>query len=53
MSAIVANPPPMVPVYCPECLKRGRRNLCTRAAKGAMVEAFCRHCKFRKVVLVC
>jgi len=52
MSAVMDRPPPLVAVYCPECLKRGKRNLCTRAAKGAIVEAFCRHCRFRQVVIV-
>jgi hypothetical protein len=52
VSAVVANPPPMIPVYCPECAKRGIKRMLLRAAPGAMVEAFCRDCRFRKVIIV-
>lgn len=52
MSAVLTQPPPLVSVYCPDCLKRGKRNLCIRAAKGAIVEAYCRHCHYREVVIV-
>ena len=47
-----ATHPPLVEFLCPECLKRGRRNVIVRAAKGAIVEAYCRRCKFRRVVII-
>jgi NMD protein affecting ribosome stability and mRNA decay len=50
MSAAVATPPPLIEVVCPRCLPR--RNVMIRAAKGSIVEAYCRHCKYRKVIVV-
>jgi hypothetical protein len=38
-------------VVCPRCLPKMRRVL-VRAAPGAVVEAYCRHCKYRAIVLV-
>lgn len=38
-------------VVCPVCLPKMRRVL-VRAAPGSTVEAYCRHCKYRKIVLV-
>lgn len=51
MTATAASPP-LVAYCCPVCLARGKKNVLVRAAKGSVVEAFCRHCKFRKVVIV-
>ena len=48
----VATPSPrMVEIVCPRCLPRMRRVL-VRAVAGSVVEAYCRHCKYRGIVVV-
>jgi hypothetical protein len=51
MSATIAKPPPLREYVCPVCLPRMRRVL-VRAASGAIVEAYCRHCHYRKVIVI-
>lgn len=43
--------PILVEVVCPVCLPRMRRVL-VKAAPGSVVEAFCRHCRYRGIVTV-
>lgn len=50
MSAAVAKPPRLVEVVCPVC--KPRKNVLLRAAKGSIAEVYCRHCKYRKVIVV-
>lgn len=44
--------PPLVEYVCPDCLKRGKRRVLVRGEKGATFEAYCRECKFRKIVRI-
>lgn len=44
------KPPPLVEVLCPVCFPR--RNVIIRAAKGAVVEAYCWKCKYRRIIVV-
>jgi hypothetical protein len=54
VSTWIAPPPaPLKEFVCPVCAKHGRRKVLVRAAAGSVVEAYCRHCRFRKVVLIC
>lgn len=52
MSAVVTQPPALKEYVCPECAKRGKRRVLIRAAAGSIVEAFCRECRFRKIVVL-
>lgn len=52
MSTTLATTPTLIDYLCPMCLKAGKRNVIIRAAKGAIVEAYCWKCKYRKVVIV-
>jgi hypothetical protein len=53
MSAAVANPPNvrLVEYVCPVCKPLCRRVL-VKAAPGSIVEAYCRHCRYRKIVRI-
>ncbi len=43
--------PPLVEYVCPVCRPRIRRVL-VRALPGSVVEAYCRHCKYRAIVRI-
>lgn len=42
----------LVEVVCPVCAKRNVRRVLVRAMKDSTVEAYCRDCKFRKIVTI-
>lgn len=42
----------LVEYVCPVCFTRGRRRVLIRAATGSVVEAYCRDCRFRRVVVI-
>jgi uncharacterized protein YlaI len=52
MSAVLTKPVPLKEYVCPECARRNMRRVLIRAAEGAIVEAYCRSCRYRKVVIV-
>ena len=52
VAATETRPAPiLVEVVCPVCLPRMRRVL-VKAAPGSVVEAFCRHCRYRAIVRI-
>ena len=51
MTVTVVKPPALAEVVCPNCLPKMKRVL-VRAAPGSVVEAYCRHCKYRAIVIV-
>lgn len=54
MSTTLASAAILIEVPCPVCLKgpKPMRRVIIRAAKGSIVEGYCRHCKYRKVHIV-
>jgi hypothetical protein len=53
VAVIETRPAPLlVEVLCPICLPRGKRRVLVRAAIGSVVEAYCRDCRYRKIVTV-
>lgn len=51
MVAVAPPKPALIEYLCPVC-KPNHRNVLVKATEGSVVEAYCRHCKYRQVIVV-